>query len=102
MLIHATVTITGDASRRAACEARLRDSLSPWSSNDELSERHRPDALCYDLKVEGGIPFPAFAEASQAFPELNFEVEWVNVEAGGRGGVTLVNGRATPRDLPKP
>jgi len=101
VLIHATVTITGDASRRAACEARLRDSLSPLSTSDELSERHRPDALCYDLKVAGGIPFPAFAEASQAFPELSFEVEWVNVEAGGRGGVILVNGRATPRDLPK-
>jgi hypothetical protein len=101
VLIHATLTITGDSSQLAACGARLRDLLSSWAPTDELSERHRPDALCYDLKVEGGIPFPAFAEASQAFPELSFEVEWVNVEAGGRGGVTLVNGRPMQRDLPK-
>jgi hypothetical protein len=98
VLIHATVTITGDASRLAACEERLRDLLTPLSLKEELSERHRPGTLCYDLKVEGGIPFPAFAEASQAFPDLNFEVEWVNVEAGGRGGVTLINGRATRKE----
>ena len=98
MLIHATVTITGDASLRAACEARLRDLLSAGSPKDELSERHGPDALCYDLKVEGGIPFPAFAQASQEFPELRFDAEWVNIHAGGSGKVTLVNGRAMRRD----
>ena len=101
MLIHATVTITGDASRLAGCEERLRDLLSPLSSNDELSERHRPGALCYDLKVEGGIPFPAFAETSQAFPDLAFDFEWINVEAGGQGSVRLVAGRPQPRDVGK-
>jgi hypothetical protein len=98
MLIHATVTITGDDARLAECAARLRELLSPQSQRDEVAEQHRPGALCYDLKVEGGIPFPAFAQASQAFPELAFDFEWINVEAGGQGSVRLVGGRAQSPD----
>lgn len=93
MLIHATVTITGDAALRGACEARLRRLLSTQFLKDEVTEHHGAEALCYDLKVEGGIPFPAFAQASQEFPELVFSAEWVNVAAGEKGSATLVQGR---------
>ena len=101
MLIHASVTITGDAAQLAACEARVRDLLSGASSGDEVTERHRPGALCYDLKVAGGIPFPAFAVASREFPGLTFDAEWVNVAAGECCTVTLVNGRATKQEIRK-
>ena len=95
MLIHATVTITGDPTLLGACEARLRRLLSSQFLKDEVTEHHGTGGLCYDLKVEGGIPFPVFAEASQEFPDLEFSAEWVNVAAGEKGTATLVNGRIT-------
>jgi hypothetical protein len=98
MLIHATVTISGDAAMRAACEARLRQLLSGQFIRNEVTEHHGDAALCYDLKVEGGIPFPLFAQASQEFPELEFNAQWVNIEQGEKGGATIVNGRVTSRE----
>ena len=95
LLIHATITITGDPDARGACEARLRRLLSSQFLKDEVEEHHGADALCYDLKVDGGIPFPVFAQASQEFPALSFAAEWVNVAAGEKGLATIVNGRIT-------
>ena len=95
LLIHATVTISGDAIMLAACEPRLRRLLSGLYLKQEVTEHHGRDALCYDLKVEGGIPFPLFSQASQEFPELSFEAAWVNIEAGESGRATIVNGRVT-------
>jgi hypothetical protein len=95
MIIHATVTITGDRLLLDACEARLRRLLSAQFLKDEVTEHHGTQALCYDLKVEGGIPFPVFAQASQEFAGLEFVAEWVNVEAGEKGAATIVNGRVS-------
>ena len=95
LLIHATVTITGEKDALGACEARLRRLLSSQFLKDEVTEHHGQQALCYDLKIEGGIPFPVFAQASQEFPGLAFDAEWVNVAAGEKGHATLVNGRVT-------
>jgi hypothetical protein len=95
MIIHATVTITGDMPMLGACEARLRRLLSAQFLRDEVTEHHGAQALCYDLKVEGGIPFPVFAQASQEFPGLEFAAEWVNVAAGETGAATIVNGRVS-------
>ncbi len=99
LLIHATITVSGDQAQFDACEALLRRLLSAQFLRDEVAERHGAGKLCYDLKVEGGIPFPAFAQASQEFPGLSFTAEWVNVGAGERGSVTLVNGRATQQAI---
>ena len=99
LLIHATVTITGDAPLRGACEVRLRRLLSSQFLKDEVAEHHGADALCYDLKVEGGIPFPVFAQASQEFPALSFVAEWVNVAAGEKGLATIVNGHVTGQEI---
>ncbi len=93
MLIHATVTITGAAEERQACEAHLSRALAGQLRRSDVTEHHGRDALCYDLKVEGGIPFPVFAQASQEFPGLTFTVDWVNVAAGERGQATFVGGR---------
>jgi hypothetical protein len=95
MIIHATVTITGDKLLLGACQARLRRLLSAQFLKDEVAEHHGAQALCYDLKVEGGIPFPVFAQASQEFSGLEFVAEWVNVEAGEKGAATIVNGRVS-------
>jgi hypothetical protein len=95
MLIHATVTIQGEAAELGACEARLRRLLSAQFLKGEVTEHHGRGALCYDLKVEGGIPFPAFAQASQEFPALKFTAEWVDVAAGHRAAATIVAGRLT-------
>lgn len=95
LLIHATVTITGEKDALGACEARLRRLLSSQFLKDEVTEHHGGEALCYDLKIEGGIPFPVFAQASQEFPGLEFVAEWVNVAAGEKGRATLVNGHVT-------
>ncbi|HKA38387.1 MAG TPA: hypothetical protein VKD25_01350 [Burkholderiales bacterium] len=95
MIIHATVTVTGDKPMLGACEARLRRLLSAQFLKNEVTEHHGAQALCYDLKVEGGIPFPVFAQASQEFPDLEFAAEWVNVAAGEKGAATIVNGRVS-------
>lgn len=95
MLIHATVTITGEKDALGACEARLRRLLSSQFLKDEVTEHHGRQTLCYDLKIEGGIPFPVFAQASQEFPGLAFDAEWVNVAAGEKSQARLVNGRVT-------
>jgi hypothetical protein len=97
VLIHATITISGDIAMRIACEARLRRLLSGQFIKNEVTEHHGDEALCYDLKIEGGIPFPVFAQASQEFPDLRFEAQWVNVAQGEKGGATIVNGRVTGR-----
>lgn len=98
MLIHATVTVSGDAAMRIACEARLRHLLSAQFLKNEVTEHHGDEALCYDLKIEGGIPFPVFAQASQEFPGLEFDAQWVNVAQGEKGGATIVNGRVTGQE----
>ena len=95
MLIHATITVTGEKDALGACEARLRRLLSSQFLKDEVTEHHGRDTLCYDLKIEGGIPFPVFAQASQEHPGLEFIAEWVNVAAGEKGRATLINGRVT-------
>src|SRR5690606_7860668 len=48
--------------------------------------------LAYDFKVRGGIPFPAFAAASQEFPQATITAEWVNAAAGRKGRAVLSNG----------
>ena len=98
MLIHATVTISGEHAALIACQARLRRLLSAQFLRNEVAEHHGNAALCYDLKVEGGIPFPVFAAASQEFPELQFVAEWVNVAAGEKGKAAIVSGRVTAQE----
>lgn len=92
MLIHATIIITGDSAEREACEAQLRRSLAGQLRRDDVTEHSGKDALCYDLKVEGGIPFPVFARASEEFPTLEFAIDWVNVAAGERGSARFIGG----------
>ena len=94
-LMHATITVSGDKSQLEACEARIRLLLAEQPPDGECADHHGEDALCYDFKVRGGIPFPVFAQASQEFPALVIAVEWVDVDAGTCGAATIVDGRLT-------
>jgi len=94
-LIHATLTITGSREQLAACDARIKALLAAELDSGEFEEHHGEDALSYDFKVRGGIPFPVFAEASQEFPELTIAAEWVNVAAGRKGRAQIANGAIT-------
>ncbi|MDH5537400.1 MAG: hypothetical protein OEZ08_17755, partial [Betaproteobacteria bacterium] len=98
LLIHATIAVRGEAAELAGCAARIRAALDAWAIEGEAAEHHGAEALRYDLKVKGGIPFPAFAEVSQAYPGLTLTIEWVNLEAGQRGAATIVAGKLLQQD----
>lgn len=92
LLIHATLTVTGAHEQLPAADARIKALLVEEIFAGEFEEHHGDDALSYDFKVQGGIPFPAFAAASLEFPELKITAEWVNVAAGRKGRALLTNG----------
>jgi len=95
LLLHATLTVTGAPEQLPTVDARIKALLVEEIYVGEFEEHHGDDALSYDFKVHGGIPFPAFAAASQEFPELVITAEWVNVAAGRRGRAQLSNGSIT-------
>ncbi len=95
LLIHATLTVSGDREQLAACDARIKSLLVEEVFSGEFEEHHGDDALSYDFKVRGGIPFPAFAAASREFPGMTISAEWVNVAAGRKGRALIVAGSIT-------
>ncbi|MDP1536091.1 MAG: hypothetical protein Q8L95_02780 [Burkholderiales bacterium] len=95
LLIHATLTITGAREQLPAVDARIKALLVEEIFAGEFEEHHGEDALAYDFKVHGGIPFPAFTAASQEFPQLVITAEWVNAAAGRKGRACLSKGSIT-------
>ncbi len=95
LLIHATLTVSGDRAQFAVCDARIKALLVEEIFSGEFEEHHGDDALSYDFKVHGGIPFPAFAAASLEFPGMTIAAEWVNVGAGRKGRAQIVAGKIT-------
>jgi len=92
MITHATVRVTGEPGELAAFASRLKLLFAGEDFGGEIAEEHTPAALHYDIKVEGGVPFPPFALASGEFPGLEVAVEWVNAGAGTRGAAHIVAG----------
>lgn len=93
LLIHATLTVSGDSALLSAADARIKALLVEEVFDGGFEEHHGDAALSYDFKVRGGVPFPAFAQASQEFPQLAVVAEWVNVAAGRRGRARMVDGK---------
>lgn len=93
LLIHATLTVSGDPGLLHAADARIKALLVEEIFEGGFEEHHGDAALSYDFKVRGGVPFPAFAAASQEFPQLEVVAEWVNVGAGRRGRARIADGR---------
>jgi hypothetical protein len=65
----------------------------------EFDEQHSDFVLHYDVKTEGGIPFPPFALASQEFPDLAIAVEWVSPGDGTRGSARIERGTLTEQNV---
>lgn len=93
MLIHATVTISGDEVLLPVCEPRVARLLAAENIDGEIARHHGPGALSYDFKLSSGIPVPVFARLSTEFPTLRFELEWVNPDAAERGRAAIVEGK---------
>ncbi|MFZ5558311.1 MAG: hypothetical protein ACOZDY_16585 [Pseudomonadota bacterium] len=93
MITHATVRVTGEPADLEPFQARLRDLLAEEDLAGEAAEHHGDDYLHYDLKVEGGVPFPPFVTASQEFPRVTLAVEWFSADGAARGSAAIQNGR---------
>lgn len=98
-LTHVTFRVSGERTQLAAFDARLKLLFAERQVSGEFEEQHADDVLHYDLKVEGGIPFPPFALASREFPELEIAVEWVNSGAGTRGAARIAGGMLAEQNV---
>jgi len=92
LLIHAHVDVTGSSEEREAYRVKVADLLID-EAEIAIEERHLPERLGYDLKMEGGIPFPPFVTASQGLPGVRVTVDWVNAATDERGSATIIDGR---------
>lgn len=99
MLTHVTFKVSGARDQLAAFDARLKLLLAEQQVSGDIEEQHAGDVLHYDLKVEGGIPFPPFALVSREFPELEIAVEWVNSGAGTRGAARIAGGMLAEQNV---
>ncbi|HUJ88520.1 MAG TPA: hypothetical protein VLX30_16860 [Burkholderiales bacterium] len=60
---------------------------------ENYTEHHAGDALEYRFELKKGVPFAAFANASEEFPELRVEADWRNTAQGVRGRAVIQGGR---------
>ena len=99
MIIHATIKVTGAGPALVSFAERLQVLMLEHSFAGVLEEQHTARALHYDLKVEGGIPFPPFAAASAEFPDVTVRAEWIDAGSGVRGAATLARGTLTEQKI---
>ncbi|HET9701199.1 MAG TPA: hypothetical protein VFP70_09795 [Burkholderiales bacterium] len=91
-LFHGNIRASGPPAQREAFRARVAALLAEDPPRGSVEEIHGEAGLCYDLKVEGGLPFPAFAIASAECPELEVHAEWVDAASGARGSALIRGG----------
>lgn len=91
-LFHGNIRASGPPAQREAFRARVAALLAEDPPRGSVEEIHGESGLCYELKVEGGLPFPAFAIASAACPELEVHAEWVDAASGARGSALIRGG----------
>jgi hypothetical protein len=84
------VRVSG-AGRLADFRERLRWLMVRDPDAEDYTEHHEGGALEYRFTPRRGIPFPAFAEASEEFPELRIEAHWEH--DGVRGRAIIEAGR---------
>ncbi len=101
MLTHVVFRVIGEGPQLEAFDARLKLLLAEQQVGGDIEEQHADDVLHYDLKVEGGIPFPPFALASREFPELEIAVEWVNPDTATRGTARILGGTLAEHNIDK-
>lgn len=91
MNLTATITIKGDPGLLREYRAHV-NRLLDEERGDSYRELHTGEQLEYQFKLRGGIPFPPFVAASQAFPELTVEVGWNAADEGRSGHAIIQNG----------
>ena len=98
-LTHVVFRVSGVPEQFAAFDARLKLLLAEHRVMSECAEQHSADALHYDMKVGGGIPFPPFALASGEFPALTVTAEWVDMGSAVRGTATIAGGKLSGQNV---
>jgi hypothetical protein len=98
----AVVRITG-AGRLEDFRERLRWLMVRDIDAEEYTEHHQAGVLEYRFQPKLGIPFPAFVEASGAFPELRVEAKWEQSGLQGeiRGRAVIEAGKLVEREIEK-
>jgi len=86
-----TVTVKGDPELLREYRSRVNELLDEEGTGS-YRELHSDKQLEYRFKLRGGIPFPPFVEASQAFPDLTVEVDWTEANEGRNGRAIIQNG----------
>ena len=98
-LTHVVFKVSGEPAELAAFDARLKLLFAEQGFAGECDEQHAAGSLHYDLKVEGGIPFPPFALASGEFPALTVRAEWFDAGSSVRGTATIARGTLTEQKV---
>lgn len=91
MSLVATITVSGDPQLLREYRGQVNRLLDEEGAGS-YRELHTAERLEYEFKLHGGIPFPPFVSASQAFPDLTVEVEWSEVALGKSGRAIIRNG----------
>lgn len=91
MNLTVTVTVKGDPELLREYRSRVNELLDEEGTGS-YRELHSDKQLEYRFKLRGGIPFPPFVEASQAFPDLTVEVDWTEANEGRNGRAIIQNG----------
>jgi hypothetical protein len=87
----ATITVSGDPQLLREYRGQV-NRLLDEEGGDSYRELHTAERLEYEFKLQGGIPFPPFVSASEAFPDLTVEVEWREAALGRSGRAVIRNG----------
>ena len=91
MNLNATITVRGDPGLLREYRAQV-NRLLDEEGGESYRELHSSERLEYEFKLRGGIPFPPFVSASQAFPDLTVEVQWSEAALGRSGRAIIKNG----------
>ncbi len=91
MNLTATITVKGDPEPLREYRAHV-NRLLDEEGGDSYRELHTVGQLEYEFKLRGGIPFPPFVSASQAFPDLTVEVRWSDAALGRSGRAIIRSG----------
>ena len=91
MNLIATITVKGDPALLREYRGHV-NRLLEEEGGDSYRELHSAERLEYEFKLRGGIPFPPFVSASQAFPDLSVEVQWNDAALGRSGRAVIKNG----------